>query len=812
MTQNRSVCVHGHFYQPPRENPWLETIEIQDSAYPYHDWNERVNAECYRPNSAARILGADGLIERIVNNYSRMSFNFGPTLLSWLEHAASDVYQALLHADQLSQKRFSGHGSAIAQGYSHLIFPLANARDKKTQVIWGRRDFVRRFGREPEGMWLPETAVDTATLEALAEQGIRFTILAPHQVSAVRPLGATEWQTVSSETLDTTIPYRVDLPSGRSIVIFPYNGPVAHDLAFGTLLDNGEQFLARLQTEFSQNAAHPQLVHIATDGETYGHHHRFGDMALAYVLDRLDRDAATSLTNYGEVLDRFGITHAARIHENTSWSCVHGIERWRSNCGCNTGANPGWNQMWRSPLRSAMDRLRDRVAPLYEERARRLVRDPWNARDAYIDVVLDRSPASIRHYLDAQALHPLSSEEQVTAFRLLELQRHAMLMYTSCGWFFDDLAGLESIQVLQYAARSLQLAEQLFEEDLESEFLSILGEAHSNRPEEGDGRRVFDLHVRPAAVDLPKAVAHHALTADLPTQDKRNLLRAYTFDPIDRIERRRQDAFLALGRTRVQFVVTGESAVVTYAAVHPGDPDVLVAVRGDVADDAYKSTAAGLTSAFEQGETDRLRTTLDTAFPSRVYSLSLLFREEQRRLLDTMLASTLRRIEDAYRADYERHEPLIRLLADLGIPLPQTLRTLADFVIHDELGAVTNHAVIDVERFEERLRQAEAWKIPIDRAGLAYRLEQWLASATSRWGDRPADADLARRILETVTLARRHSLDVDLWKTQNVFYRIAHTAGSAEFVNDATWRKMSADLAEALSISWPNSSLGDAPQ
>jgi alpha-amylase/alpha-mannosidase (GH57 family) len=379
----RFICIHGHFYQPPRENAWLEYVELQDSAYPYHDWNERITAECYEPNSTSRILDRDGFISQIVNNYTRMSFDFGPTLLMWLERYEPGVYQAVIEADQRSQEYFSGHGSAMAQAYNHMIMPLANHRDRYSQVMWGIRDFQHRFGRQPEGMWLPETAVDLETLEILAELGIKFTILAPHQAKRIRQINAENWDDVSRGNIETTRAYLINLPSGRRLNLFFYNGPISRAVAFEDILNSGENFAKRLVDAFSEKNDWSQLVHIATDGETYGHHHRFGDMALAFALHHIETDNLAQITNYGEYLEKCPPTHEVEIIEKTSWSCMHGIDRWWSDCGDNSGAHPKWNQAWRTPLRNALDGLRDSMVGQYEEKAGQYLKDPWVARDDY---------------------------------------------------------------------------------------------------------------------------------------------------------------------------------------------------------------------------------------------------------------------------------------------------------------------------------------------------------------------------------------------------------------------------------------------
>ncbi len=497
----RYVCIHGHFYQPPRENPWTGEVARQGDAAPFHDWNERITSECYRPNSAATLLDDQDRVVRTVNNYALMSFNVGPTLLGWMERHAPDVYATIRAADRESRARFSGHGTALAQAHSHMILPLANRRDKVTQIRWGIRDFTYRFGRAPEGMWLPETAVDLETLEVLAEHDIRFTILAPQQARRVRvetgaAVAADGWQDVGGGSIDPTTAYTQRLPSGRRISLFFYDEAVARAVAFEGILQSGEQFAQRLLGSFLDARPWPQLVHIATDGESYGHHHRRGEITLAYALVTFESATQPRLTTYGEFLQRHPPTHEVAVAENTAWSCAHGVERWRSDCGCNSGRHPGWNQQWRTPLREALDWLRDALAPRFEARAGDTLRDPWAARDDYIDIVLDRSASSLERFFARHAARPLSQDEQATARNLLELQYQAMLMYASDGWFFDDISGMETIQLLRHAGRAIDLAEQLGGEPVEGEFLQRLAHAESNVPAAGNGRRIYEEEMR----------------------------------------------------------------------------------------------------------------------------------------------------------------------------------------------------------------------------------------------------------------------------------------------------------------------------
>jgi alpha-amylase/alpha-mannosidase (GH57 family) len=481
---SRFVCIHGHFYQPPRENPWTGKVEKEDSAAPFHDWNERIAAECYAPNAA---------------NYSRISFNFGPTLLSWLEANSPEVYAAILRADRDSRERFSGHGSALAQAYGHMILPLARPRDKRTQVYWGLRDFEHRFGRSPEGMWLPETAVDTETLETLAAFGIRFTILSPHQALEWREPGQIGWQ-AAADGFDTRRPYVARLPSGANIAIFFYDGWASHAVAFGGLA-GGPENLARLLLERFGEGQTDRIVSVATDGETYGHHFRGGDRILSGALDRIEEEIGVRLTNFAEFLAEHPPTREVRILENTSWSCMHGVGRWKEDCGCTTGEHPGWRQGWRAPLREALDWLRDELDAIFEERAGALLRDPWAAWNDSIDLVLR---GDTEDFLSRHAGRLLAKEEAAQALDLFEMERGGMSMFTSCGWFFEDPSGLETRQVLRYAARAIELAERVSGRRLEEDFARRLESATGNDPVAGNVRHIYESS-RSGAVALPRS-------------------------------------------------------------------------------------------------------------------------------------------------------------------------------------------------------------------------------------------------------------------------------------------------------------------
>ena len=568
----RYICIHGHFYQPPRENAWLEFVELQDSAYPFHDWNERITAECYAPNGRSRIIGADGNIERITNNYTRISYDFGPTLLAWMAEEEPDTYRLILEADKESQARFSGHGSAIAQAYNHTILPLSTRRDKYTQILWGIRDFQFRFGRKPEGMWLPETAVDLEVLDILAGFGILFTILSPYQAMRTRKIRGRAWRDASGGRVDPSMPYQVRLRSGRRIAVFFYDGPISRAIAFERLLERGENFAERLVSAFSDSRPWPQIVHIATDGETYGHHHKRGEMALAYALHHIESNNLAKLTNYGEYLERHPATHEAEIWEHTAWSCAHGVDRWNSNCGCNSGGHPDWNQKWRTPLREALDWVRDTITPRFEQIASEIFRDPWSARNEYISVILNQWPDNPDRFFAEQATRSLGQDEKILALKLMEMQRHAMLMYTSCGWFFDELSGIETTQVIQYAARTLQLYQEIFGDSLELRFLDRLASAKSNIPEHHDGRFIYEKFVRPAMVDRQKVAGHYALISLFEPYPEEAKVYCYKVRLEDSQSSEAGRAKLVVGRARVASEITQESDVLSFGALHRGWP------------------------------------------------------------------------------------------------------------------------------------------------------------------------------------------------------------------------------------------------
>ena len=763
--------MHGHFYQPPRESPWLEAIEIQDTASPYHDWNDRITAECYAPNGAARLLDADRRILAITNNYAHISFDVGPTLFAWMERAAPETYARILEADRESRARFSGHGNAIAQAYNHMILPLATPRDKATQVAWGVADFRHRFGRDPEGMWLPETAVDNETLEALASAGLAFTILAPHQAARVRPLGAAEWTDVSGGRVDPKRPYLCRLPSGRPIALFFYDGPISHSVAFEGLLNSGDGLARRLGGGFVDREG-TQLVHIATDGESYGHHHQFGDMALAAALRAVEERGVGRLTNYGEYLARFPPDHEVEIVERTSWSCVHGLERWRADCGCRI-AHPEWSRAWRAQLRDALDWLRDELASVFEQIGGRYLRDPWAARDAYVDVVLARTPEAARAFLDAHARPHIGDEDRPPALEMLEMQRHAMLMYTSCGWFFDDISGIEAVQVIKYAARAVQLAERAGVQ-LEHRFVRRLRAARGNVRHHPNGAAVYRQTVRPSIVTLPRVVAHYAMSSLFESYEASTRLFSYTVDRHDANKETAAGHALAVGLVNAVSEVTGEAATAAYAVLHLGGHDLQCGVRAHATPEWYEDARAVLAEAFlSRGASGALRL-LDDRFEGALFGLADLFLEERRKILGLLTEERLEKYEDVYRQMFEESRALLAFMRDSDAPIPPAFLMAAQYTLNRALELELRRAGSAplTDRAFELAAELEALGGSRDWPGAEPLLREVLVARARALREAPLGPALPE-IHRLLDLAEALGVVPNLWQVQNLYHAAA---------------------------------------
>ena len=811
----RFVCIHGHFYQPPRENPWLETVETQDSATPYHDWNERICSECYATNGAARVVNNKNEITRIVNNYARISFNFGPTLLSWLKENAPRTYRMILDGERRSRKNFKGHSSAMAQVYNHVIMPLANRRDKITQIRWGIADYEQHYGVAPEGMWLAETAADSETLELMAQHGIKFTVLAPHQSKRVRSLknedsAATDgagWIDTPNASVDTTHPYLIRFESGVSMAIFFYDGPTSRAIAFEGLLNSGEHFAARLKAGF-RDASLAQLVHVATDGESYGHHHKHGEMALAYALRLLEQDKVVKLANYGSFLEQFPPEFECEINENTSWSCAHGVERWRSDCGCN-GGKPGWNQAWRTPLRRALDELRDALMPLTEKAAKELFNDVWAARDGYINVVIDRNPEAVSNFLIDHQNHPLTVEESVRALELMEMQRHSQLMYTSCGWFFDDISGIETVQVIAYAARVLQLAQTIFGVEaagLEPAFLDLLSKARSNVPSAGDGAQIYRDKVGRLQLGLEQVVAHYAISSIFSSFSEETELFCYNVRRISYEIFSSGRGRLAIGRVHISSAITGQQSNYSFAVLHFGDQNITAAVKvyDGAESEAFDKFVKQASDHVLRADFPKVIRLLDSYYGHVDYSLTSLFTDEQRRIVQVILNSTLWDVEKSMTTIYEDHASLLHFLSQAGLPKPPALTLAAGFAINAGMRRALEADPIDQAAIRSFLALAKADGVPLETATLSYIADQQMKRAMIELLMSSGSLEMLERALTLARVYVELPFDLNLWQAQNIWYEILRTSSYALTSLTAEdrpfWDKSFKELAVCLSI------------
>ncbi|MEA3284374.1 MAG: DUF3536 domain-containing protein [Synergistota bacterium] len=755
---SRYVCIHGHFYQPPRENPWTGVVERQETASPWHDWNERISDQCYGPCGAARLLDEEGLISSTRNCYGSISFNVGPTLLGWLEDRRPWIYRSMLEADRIGAERFEGHGPAIAQVYGHAILPLASERDRRTQVVWGISDFVRRFRRRPEGMWLPEAAVDTESLEVLAGEGIKFALLAPHQVLRL----------ASDAPIDISKPYICRLPSGEKISLFFYDGELAREMAFGAALEDGRR-LARRLSDRCPDRNGPALEHVAVDGETFGHHHRFGEMALAACLDELDRLPDVDLTVYGRFLEICPPESEVEIVERSSWSCVHGVERWRSDCGCSDGGHPQWHQRWRAPMRGALESLQREADELFKERGSSIFSDPWAVRDRSERLYSKLSPLDRVAFLRDEAGRELSSEEESLGFSLLEMERCSMLMFSSCGWFFDDICRIEAIQVLRYAAKVLDLAERLGKPGLRKPFMDALEKAPSNVPELGDGSRIFSFFVEPASMDLPRVAAHVALYRlfDLDPGETEFPLMSVKDGTVCRCSSDGEERFF--GQLTVRSELTGRSMELLTLAVWWGGRRVLCGALPitEGADPEVLLERVRLASNRDD------RSVLGSIFGHRLYSLRHLFRDSRDRVVDEIKSRCEKGLAIAVRDVVLRDENLLLLDGGESVPLRSAAKIFVDYRLNRELSRdrPSYGDLIDL------LGRSRRWGVQLDRERLEKAIRSRMVFLAMELERNSVDTDVVLKDMSgLLDLMDRADVKVDLWPFQKALLELKERA------------------------------------
>jgi alpha-amylase/alpha-mannosidase (GH57 family) len=812
------VAVHGHFYQPPRENPYLNAIERQPSAAPFHDWNERIHYECYRPNAFARVLNQQQQLIGIVNNFEYLSFNIGPTLMSWLERYDIETYQRILEADRKSCERLNGHGNAIAQSYNHIIMPLANPHDKLTQIRWGKADFKARFGRDPEGMWLAETAVDAATLEVLIAEGIKFIVLAPSQAQRCRPLATAnnpepQWLEVGGSQIDPVRPYRCYLnrtgagfsetgdwrlrtelaaPSSKPsyIDIFFYDGPISRDMGFNDVLSSSGHFVGRIAQAVRGDHRPTQLIAVATDGETFGHHKGGTEKALAYAFTEEFPRRGWTVTNFAHYLRICPPTWEVELKPVTAWSCSHGVNRWQENCGC--GGGGGWQQNWRRPLRDSLDWLRDQLSKVYEECGKKLLRHPWQARDHYIEVILDRSPGTINRFLAHHQAHKLSPAERIDALRLLEMQRHALLMYTSCGWFFDEISRPEGTQILRYAARALELAGDVAGVQLEKHLIKRLAAAPSNVDLFQTGAEVYRQLVIPAQISLKQVAAHYAITSLFATYAQDQRIYCYAVHQSDYQLQRLGALTLAVGQIQLTSEMTRESAILVFAVLHLGGWDFHCCIQPFSGRRTYSQIKESLFEALKQSSAARTILAMTHHFGEQSYSLRDLFAEERHRIMRLLSRETLTRLDQLYTQVYRDNYGVLAAFHQDGLDVPQELQVAAEITIsHRAMTALqaldretSDFPPVNPQLYLTHLAELEALATEADHLRCQLKplqikqtLERLLLRALWRllhnFNPETADADL-QWIIRLLQLAKRLHLDLALDRVQELYFKGLH--------------------------------------
>lgn len=809
------LTIHGHFYQPPRENPWLEAIELQDSALPFHDWNERINKECYNPNSISKIVDNRNRILDVVNNYEHMSFNFGPTLLSWMEHFAPLTYERIIKADIESVSEHSGHGNAMAQVYNHIIMPLANENDKQTQIKWGIRDFEYRFGRKPEGMWLAETAVDDETLKFLEENGIKFTVLSPYQALKFRQEGDKDWQDVSWGNIDPARSYRYYIKSapGKFIDLFFYDGAISRSVAFDELLKDGNKFIKRLKEGISDCRDYPQLINIATDGESYGHHTKFGDMALSYVLKIRAKDEGFKITNYAEYLDKYRSNCEVDIKQASSWSCFHGVGRWKEDCGCSTGGHPGWNQKWRKPLRDALDYLRDELIVVFENEGKKYFDNVWNVRNKYINVILDRNEMNVKKFQQENFKPDLTDDDKVHAMELLEIQRQAMLMYTSCGWFFSEISGIETVQIMKYAARAMQLAARFTSKNLEEKFLEILSQAKSNIPEFGTGKDIFERFVKPSIITVKQIATLWALSSLYQDFEDEENVYCYTITRKAYKKVQKNSSTFIVGHIEIQSKITLQKSNVMFALMQYAGGDFHCTIK-EYSDDAeFNRIKNDLIKIYTMNTLTEIIRALDEYFGKEYFTLKDIFIEERRKILQILLKGKLEKFSQTYQEMYDEGKGSIYHLQGLGLSIPDEFKISAEYALSHKFNDIVVHSGGFVE--DDLIQQAtdinfEAKKIDIkldkSPSNLVFskKILQNINRLVHSFEIQQADV-----VLEIFDNVRKLELNVDIAEAQNIYFtkiyhRIGDIIASEAFKNKKSSNKrfveMLLDIGENLNI------------
>ncbi|TVQ43580.1 MAG: DUF3536 domain-containing protein [Gloeocapsa sp. DLM2.Bin57] len=781
------ITVHGHFYQPPRENPYLNTIERQPSAHPFHDWNERIYHECYRPNAFARILNDQSEVINIVNNFEYLSFNIGATLMSWLENYDLEVYNRIIEGDRLSRERLNGHGNAIAQVYNHIILPLANKKDKQTQIRWGKQDFRTRFGRDPEGMWLAETAVDHETLETLIEEGIKFTILAPSQAERCRPIPNPNqanpgWIEVGGSQIDPTRPYRCFIDDDRYIDIFFYDGPISRDMGFNDVLNSSQIFAGRIAQAIKGDHRQSQIISVATDGETFGHHKDSTEKCLAYAFTKEFPAKGWTVTNYAHYLSLNTPQWEVILKPVTAWSCAHGVDRWQDDCGC--GGGGGWHQRWRRPLRDSLNWLRDELISIYTHMGGKLLRDVWLTRDEYIEVILDRNPTNVEKFLSRHQKHTLTPSERIDALRLLEMQRHSLLMFTSCGWFFEEISRPEGVQILRYASRAMELAAEVSGIQLEKEFLELLDLAPSNVDIFGTGGIVYDRLVVSAQITFEQVAAHYAISSLLLDYDTTERIYCYNIQQLDYQKQQIGGLTLAVGQIRLVSEITWESCHLVFGVLHLGGWDFHCCIQQFSGRNLYSQLKIKLFETLTAASAAKMILDMSELFGNKTFGLQQLFTEERHKIMKLLTKNTKKSLDQLYNQVYRDNYGILAAFQRDELPVPLELQVAAEVALsHRCLQAIASlekatdnptQMIVYLSELEAIAEEANYFHCQLDipveqKSNLEKLIYQTIWQILQDGDPQNLEADIAR-LEQILTVAEQLHLGLSLDKAQEIYF------------------------------------------
>lgn len=772
MQSEKYLTIHGHFYQPPRENPWLGVIERQDSAAPFHNWNERITAECYKANTLSRTLDAKGRILDIVNNYKYLSFNIGPTLINWLQEYHPATYEAIVESDHASRALNGGHGNAMAQVYNHVIMPLAGRREQELQIILGKRDFARHFGREPEAMWLAETAINRTTAELLMDHGVRFTILSPFQARRVRRIGEDHWTDVRNGAIDTTMPYRIFF-NGKHLDVFFFNKGVSTSVAFEHLLRDANRFGERLSSAWGKEAGRPKLVNICTDGESYGHHEPFGDMCLSAFFSSIAQKFRFHVTNYGYFLERFPPFMEVELEQGnegkgTSWSCSHGVDRWRRNCGCSAGSHAGWNQEWRAPLREGFNKVKEELDKTFEQAAGEYLPDPWAAFIDFVDLRRTRSKEEADGFFAKHAGRSVEDRERAKLMQLMESQLNSLLMFTSCGWFFDDIAGLEPLQNMRYAARAIEMSGR---PELHGLLLRELERARSNAGGE-TGKSLYEKHVRPM-LGTEALIANQA-AMEWTLLGKEN--GGYFFYEVELSGRERfENHGLALGGMEVRDPFLRLRKKYFFFCAETEDAFLKTWLSEDLSHDA-KSALVDKLTRLARGELSFISPPeIGKEFGLSCYSLSDLLEHHREEILIKAMAQAFDGLKKTALSFFQKNEEMIKRMVRFGVDLPSEVRLTVSYALQHKLRCEMEylHGETDPRKFAnavELIQLASLLQIPVKTTDFEKKvLLKTLYMKLNSLFKKPDAGTLqeARSIMEIISAL---GLKVDLAPAQNVLF------------------------------------------